>query len=85
MAIVVELKPEIEARLQAEAKARGVPVADFAGKLIENHASAMPFRTPEELENRLMSLAKECRALPVLDGHAVEEILGYGDLGLPYR
>ena len=65
MAILLELKPDVEARLQAEAEANGLPLADFAG--------------------RLMSLASECQALPLLDRRSADEIVGYDDDGLPHR
>jgi hypothetical protein len=84
VAIVVELRPEIEARLQAEADANGVPLAELAGRVIAAHTAARRFRTPEELERHLMSLAEECRRLPALDGRSADEIIGYDDDGLPY-
>ncbi|MCS6859944.1 MAG: hypothetical protein NZT92_06455 [Abditibacteriales bacterium] len=35
MSITIELKPEIEARMKAEAAARGIPVSAYAQTLIE--------------------------------------------------
>jgi hypothetical protein len=84
VAIVVGLKPEVEARLQAEADANGVPLAEFAGRVIAEHTAAGGFRTPEELERHLMSLVEECRRLPSLDGRSADEIIGYEHDGLPY-
>jgi len=84
MAILVELKPEVEARLQAEADEKGLPVSELAGRLIAEHAAAPPATTHEELYRCLMRPADECRALPSLDGRAADEIVGYDGNGLPY-
>lgn len=38
---------------------------------------------PRRLREELREIRKRCAALPVLDGRSAEEILGYGDDGLP--
>jgi antitoxin VapB len=88
MAILLELKPEIEARLQAEAHAKGLPVAELAGKLIEEHTISVQVvaahkRTPEEMMRRLMEIAKQMHALPTLDTRTADEIIGYDEYGMP--
>ena len=35
------------------------------------------------LKKRLLTIAKRCAALPLLDHHTPDEILGYDELGMP--
>lgn len=40
-------------------------------------------RHQPSLAEELVRISKECAALPVLDGRAADEILGYDERGLP--
>jgi len=48
MTIQIELSPESEARLAAEAEAHGVALEAYAGSLLQQ-ALASPFRRPDHL------------------------------------
>ena len=41
-------------------------------------------RSKLSLVDELEEIAKHCASLPVLDARPADEILGYGDHGLPY-
>jgi len=45
MAILLELRPETEARLKAEANTRGIPMEQYAGTVLE-HALGQPSPDP---------------------------------------
>lgn len=38
----------------------------------------------DDFVERVMAIARRCAALPVLDNRSADEILGYGDDGLPH-
>jgi hypothetical protein len=61
MSISIELKPEVEERLEQEAAARGLSVESYVGELIE-HQFSRPSKTPhagaEEIDQVLDSLAE---------------------------
>jgi hypothetical protein len=87
MAIVVELKPEMEARLRAVAESRGISVQDLARSIIEENASRAPSRppTPEEaaaMYERLMRIVAKFDALP-RPGDRPTPDLEYDEYGLP--
>ncbi|HZP80518.1 MAG TPA: UPF0175 family protein [Chthonomonadaceae bacterium] len=42
MTVILELKPEVEARLQAQADAKGMSVEDFLQTLVERVLSPIP-------------------------------------------
>ncbi len=88
MAILLELPPTLEGTLQRQAEFRGVPVAQFTAKWIEQHFPAAQPRTltAEQIEERFqrgMKIVKACQALPRLDGRTADEIIGYDSYGLP--
>lgn len=87
MAITLELKPDVEARLVSQAEAVGLPVNDYVEKLVQEHAgtSAQKSRTPAETRQRLVELAKRWHELPTLDARSPDEIIGYDEFGLPAR
>jgi hypothetical protein len=67
--IQVQLRPETEARLSAEAQARGLGVAEYAGTVLERaiFSSASidrPPRTQEEIAAWLDSLAQFSDKIP---------------------
>ena len=38
----------------------------------------------DDFVSRVMAIARRCAALPVLDNRSADEILGYGEDGLPH-
>jgi hypothetical protein len=70
MTIQIEISPEVEARLTAEAQAHGVPPEKYAGSLLQE-ALASPARgtgklTVEEFHAMLAALAEGSEKLPNL-------------------
>ena len=86
MAIMLELKPDVEARLVSQAEADGLPVNDYVEKLVQEHAGTRaPRETPQEFAARLMRIVKKFDELPTLDHRSADEIIGYDEYGLPSR
>jgi hypothetical protein len=72
MSITVELKPEVEARLWARARARGLSLAAYLQTVIEQIAA---LESPEDVsledfEANMDALAEGSEALPVLPPEA---------------
>ena len=86
VAITPELRPDLEAWLQIEARANGLGVGNFVRKIIEEHALAAAAIRPgsrADLRDRLLRLARQWHELPTIDQRSADEILGYNDSGLP--
>ena len=66
------------ARITGETKTAAVAKA-----LRDRLARIRRDRDTMSLADRLVSIGRECAALPVLDGRTADEILGYGEDGLP--
>ena len=68
MTIQVELKPETQARLAAEAEAHGVPVEQYAGSLLDEALALYPSGsgklTLDELQTMLREIAEGSDKLP---------------------
>lgn len=68
MTIQVEVRPETEARLAAEAEARGVPVEKYAGSLLDEalalSTSGSGKLTVDELQTMLREIAEGSEKLP---------------------
>ncbi|MBM4045059.1 MAG: hypothetical protein FJ279_08095 [Planctomycetes bacterium] len=81
MTITLELKPEIEARLVAQARAEGVPLDAYLQKVIEQATTPEAHRrlALEEFEAALDALAEGSESLPVLPPEAYERESIYGD------
>jgi hypothetical protein len=82
--IQVELKPEIEARLVAEARANGVELSVYAGAVIERaylsgNGARKPPRNPEEVRAWLDSLAQFSDKIPQLPEEAFKRESFYQD------
>ena len=80
----VELKPEIEARLVADASANGVEPSVFAGSMIERvylqtNGGRKPARTPEEVRAWLDSLTQFSDLIPQLPEEAFTRESFYQD------
>lgn len=73
MSISIELKPEVEERLEQEAAARGVSVESYVGELIEQQFS-QPSETSrvaaEDVDQVLDALAEGSDDRPVLPPEA---------------
>lgn len=70
MTIKIELNPEIEAQLLAEARKRGVPVEEYAESLLRDavalHFEASGQLSTEELQAMLNAIAEGSDKLPKL-------------------
>ena len=83
MTIQVELSPEAEARLAAEAVLRGVALESYAGRLLQQalstHPSGLGKLTPEQLRAMLKEIAAGSEALPRLPTSAFSRESFYED------
>lgn len=73
MSISIELKPEVEERLEREAAAKGVSVESYVEELIEQQFSRPPKTSQvgaEEVDHVLDSLAEGLDNRPVLPPEA---------------
>ncbi len=73
--IQIELKPEIEAQLVAEAHAKGVEPSVYAGNMIERiyfrvNGTRRPSRNPEDVRAWLDSLTQFSDKIPQLPDEA---------------
>lgn len=66
------------ARITGETKTAAVTsaLADRLARVRRDHEAV-------SLADRLVAIGRECAALPVLDDRSPDEILGYGEDGLP--
>src|SRR5437773_2658655 len=55
MALTIHLKPEVEARLAAQAQAKGVSVAEYVGSLLEQFTPTGHQMTPEQRNRPLLT------------------------------
>lgn len=82
--IQIELKPEIEARLVADAQAEGVEPSVYAGSMIERvyvrvNGARRPSRKPEEVRAWLDSLTQFSDKIPQLPDEAFTRESFYQD------
>lgn len=82
--IQVELKPEIEARLVADANANGLELAVYAGNVIERiylqgSGRRKPSRSPEEVRAWLDSMTQFSDKIPQLPEEAFTRESFYQD------
>ena len=81
MNVTVELKPEVEQRVSAEAAARGLSVEAYLTSVIES--GTLPWgpktTTPEQFEADMDLLAEGSESLPVLEPHAFRRESIYAD------
>jgi hypothetical protein len=70
MAIQVQLSPEAEANLAAQASLRGIALEQHARRLLEDAARPYPtgkgIMTPEEVDELSMRLSEGTEHLPIL-------------------
>lgn len=55
----------------------------FVDEILER-IRRQPAQDPVRIEKALREIGERCSKLPVLDNRAPDEILGYGDDGLPH-
>ena len=83
MALTVELRPETESRLATEARARGLAVAAYAAKLLEDATSApaspQPGRTPQEIRAWLNELTQFSEKIHPMPGETFSREMIYQD------
>lgn len=83
MSILIELDPETEARLAAEAATRGMALAAYAGQILERAASPYPAGTGRLTREGLSELTKVLQEgsenLPILPPEVNERESYYED------
>jgi len=81
MTVTLQLKPEVEERLLAQAQAQGVPLETYVAGVIEAQTLLGPKRRPtlEEFEADLEAIAKGTDDIPVLPAEALTRQAIYGD------
>ena len=79
MTLTIQLKPEVEASLAAQARARGVSVAEYVGSLLEQFTPSGQQMNPEQRVTALHEWAKRFpQNAPPLSGEAVSRESLYG-------
>ena len=86
--ITLRLPEALQARLQSVAAANHRSVNKQATVLLEQALQTAPVatQTPQNAQTRyaaLMAIVQKARTEPVLDSRSDDEIMGYGDNGLP--
>jgi hypothetical protein len=85
MTLILELDETTEARLRAEAEARGLAVEAYAGAVLRNsapvYATGNGRPTRESFQEMLHEMAKGSENRPVLPPEAFERESFYGDRG----
>ena len=81
MTVRLEIKPEIEATLAAQARARGIPLDAYLQVVIEELAQTKPVSPPalQDLRATLDALAEMGRGLPPLPSSAFSRESIYRD------
>jgi hypothetical protein len=79
--VTVQLEPNVEARLLAQARAQGVPLEAYLQAVVDQIAArgGPPDVSIEESEIGLDTLAEGCEQLPVLPPGAYRRESIYGD------
>ncbi|MBI5083103.1 MAG: hypothetical protein HZB13_00680 [Acidobacteria bacterium] len=83
MTVRLEIRPDVEANLAAQARARGVPLDAYLTSVIEDLARTEPARpaSPQDLRATLDKLAELGRDLPPLPSDALTRESIYRDRG----
>jgi len=71
MTLTINLKPETEAGLAAQARARGLSVAEYVGSLLEQLTQSGSEMTPEQRAAALSEWAKEFPHVAPLSDDAI--------------
>ncbi|MBZ5725639.1 MAG: hypothetical protein LAP87_11655 [Acidobacteriia bacterium] len=83
MTVRLKLKPDVEANLAAQARARGIPLDTYLQGVIEDlaHGGVAPSTSLQEFRDTLDRLAEMGRNLPPLDPAALSRESIYHDRG----
>ena len=86
----ITVDPDPARLAQRLAQVTGKPVPVIVKKAIAAKAEAAGVAAPrgarlsgQALIDRMTEISEHCAALPVLDPRPADEIIGYGDFGLP--
>jgi hypothetical protein len=81
MTITLQLKPEVEECLRAQARARGLSPENYLASFIESQLliPELPSATLEEFDAALESFADDSDDMPVLPPEALTREAIYGD------
>jgi len=82
MAIIIDIKPEVQEELSRQAAARGVDIVVYAARLLEEaaHVPAEPKTLSQsQLENTLRELAQFSPKIPLLPDEAFSRESLYRD------
>ena len=83
MTIAIEVRPEVQAELAAQAAARGMDMPSYAAAVLEEAAhvpGAEPHRLgPEQLESTLNEMAQFSHHIPLLPDEALSRESLYRD------
>ena len=83
MTIQVELNPETEAQLAVEARARGLAIETYAGKLLQEalapYATGTGILNPGDVEAMTKALTRGSEKLPILTPEANDRASYYED------
>jgi len=82
MAIIIDIKPEVQEELSRQAAARGVDIAVYAARLLEEAAHFPPgpkTLSQIQLENTLRELAQFSPKIPLLPDEAFSRESLYRD------
>jgi hypothetical protein len=71
MTLTIDLKPEVEAGLAAQARAKGVSVAEYVRSLLEQFAQSVSQMTGEQRVHALHEWAKGFPQVPPLSDEAI--------------
>jgi hypothetical protein len=79
--IQVQVSPETEQRLGEAARARGIPLAEYASQIITSSFACLEDKspTPEELEEFFVHVAAHANAVPDLSDDAYSRESIYQD------
>lgn len=81
--ITLELPPDVEARLAAEAEARGLDMATCVAQLLRNVAAhagtGVPRRTREQFHAWLEEFTQVCEPIPAVSGETFSREMIYQD------
>ena len=80
---------EVEHLARELARISGKPITEAVRDSLKRElerAKVVAQARPKEDDfvERVMAIARRCAALPVLDNRSADEILGYGDDGVPH-
>ena len=79
MAVKLELKPDVEAGLAAEAQARGLSLEAYLEQVIQDHAISVPVLSGEAWEKEFDAWVNSFPDTPVLSDEAISRDSLYPD------